>query len=388
MPYALGVDIGASFTSAAICRRAGATWGGAETVRLGARSPAAASLIELSPAGALLTGDGVRPDVAGDPGRILRGFARRVGDDVPMMVDGRSYHPQELLAALVRLVVDRLREQEGEPCEQVVLTHPAGWGPHRQGLLLDALRDIGLDEVALLPGPVAAAEHRLAAGPLPGAGPLAGYDLGGTGCTTFLLTRPGRRPVELLTHEEHAVGGADLDDALVAHVRAAIGRTVAQPPADAGSGPVAVLLRRDCTQARERLSEATSADVPLPWWATTPALTVTRAELEALIRPLLRATVDSLVRLVEAATDGGEPEPAGVLLTGGAARTPLVAELIAARLPGPILIDDDPRTTAARGAALIARRIAGGAAPAAPGWRQDTTAALTPVPATGGRGRR
>ncbi|WP_432827442.1 Hsp70 family protein [Dactylosporangium sp. CA-092794] len=383
MPYVLGVDIGDSFTSAAVCRRDGAGWGGAETVRLGARSPAAESLIELSPTGELLTGDGVRADTSGDPGRILRGFNRRVGDDVPMVVDGRSYRPQELLAALLRLVVDRLREQEGEACEQVVLACPAGWGAHRQGLLFEALRTIGLDGTVLVPGPVAAAEHH------PGAHALAGYDLGGTTCTTFVVGRPARRPAELLACERHPVGGADLDDALVAHVRAAIGKAADQPES-LDSGPGAVLLRRDCTQARERLAEAPEALVPLPWWAHAPGdltgetrreLPVTRAAFEALIRPLLLGTVDGLVRLVEDTAD-----VAGVLLIGGAARTPLVAELLAARLPGPILLDPDPRSTTARGAALLARRIAGGGRADGSAWPHETTAGLTPV-AAGAWGR-
>ncbi|GAA4257304.1 Hsp70 family protein [Dactylosporangium darangshiense] len=349
MPYALGVDIGESFTSAAVCRRDGSAWTGPLTVRLGARSPSAASLIELSPTGALHTGDGVRADEAAGTGRILRGFVRRIGDDVPMVVDGRSYRPQDLLAALVRLVVDRLREQEGEACEQVALTHPAGWGPHRLGALFEALREIGLDDVVLLPGPAAAAEACAASAAL-----LAGCDLGGSACTTFLVRRPARGPVEVLAHEEHAVGGADLDDALVAHVRAAIGRAVSEPPPDADSGPVAVLLRRDCTGARERLSEQDEAEVPLPWWAPDAgrALPVTRAELSAMARPILRGTVESLVRLVEE----GEQEPAAVLLVGGAAATPLVAEMITERLALPILRDDEPQSTAARGAALVARR--------------------------------
>ncbi|GAA0726517.1 Hsp70 family protein [Dactylosporangium roseum] len=384
MPYVLGVDIGDSFTSAAVCRRRGATWGGAETVRLGARSSAAASLIELSPTGALLTGDGVRADASGDPGRILRGFNRRVGDDVPMVVDGRSYRPQELLAALARLVVDRLHEQEGEACEQVVLAHPAGWGPHRQGLLLEALRDAGLGDVVLVPGPVAAAEHQSAGGRLPGNALLAGYDLGGTTCTTFLVGRPAHRSPELLAHTEHTIGGADLDDALLAHVRAAIGRAITDPSADVDSGPVAVLLRRDCTEARERLSDAPEAHVPLPWWAGDPggtgehqrAMRVTRAELETLIRPLLRASVDGLARLV-AGGDHAPADVAGVLLVGGAARTPLVAELIADRLRAPVLLDEDPRTTAARGAALVARRIVSGhRGGAAPVWPHEVTAPL------------
>src|SRR4051794_8058295 len=187
MPYVLGVDIGDSFTSAAVCRRDGAGWSAPEAVRLSARSPAAASLIALSPTGTLLTGDGVRADDPGDPGRILRGFSRRVGDGVPMLVDGRSFRAQELLAALVRLVADRLREQEGEPCEQVAVAHPAGWGPHRQGLLAAALGEVGLDDATLVPGPVAAAES------WPVHGLLAGYDLGGTTCTTVLLDRPARR---------------------------------------------------------------------------------------------------------------------------------------------------------------------------------------------------
>ncbi|WP_426502573.1 Hsp70 family protein [Dactylosporangium sp. McL0621] len=361
MSYALGVDIGESFTSAAVCRRDGA-WGEPETVRLGTRSPAAASLIELTPAGALLTGDGVRADEAAGSGRVLRGFMRRIGDDVPLVVgdEGRSYRPQDLLAALVRLVVDRLREQEGERCAQVALTHPTGWGPYRLGRLNEALREVGLDDVILLPGPAAAAA---AAGTRRGPTLLAGYDLGGSSCTTFLVRRPPRGPAGVLVHEEHAVGGADLDDALVAHVRAAIGRAVAEAPPDADSGPVAVLLRRDCTEARERLSDAGEAEVPLPWWAREAgrALHVTRTELEAMARPLLRGTVESLAHLVRQG-DHDPEEVAGVLLVGGAARTPLVADLIAGRLALPILPDDDPQSAPARGAALVARAACGGAA--------------------------
>jgi hypothetical protein len=53
---------------------------------------------------------------------------------------------------------------------------------------------------------------------------------------------------------------------------------------------------------------------------------------------------------------------AAVVLVGGGSRVPLVAELVGAAAPAPVVVDPDPATAVARGAALAGRRV--GAPPA------------------------
>ena len=69
---------------------------------------------------------------------------------------------------------------------------------------------------------------------------------------------------------------------------------------------------------------------------------VTRAELEAMIRPPLSETVTALERAVRSA--GLTPEGIDhVLLVGGSSRIPLVAELVSAGLGRPVAVDAHPK---------------------------------------------
>jgi len=158
---------------------------------------------------------------------------------------------------------------------------------------------------------------------------------------------------------ERPVGGGDLDDALVAHVQARAGVTtrMRKSPPDAATMS---WLRNSCAAARERLSDAAEALVVVPvpdmqhsgQHSGQVEVVVTRDELTELARPLLQPTVDGLVQLVRESGD-----PAAVLLAGGATRTPGIVELITADLPGPVVVDPEPETIVARGAALAARRV-------------------------------
>src|SRR5947199_312553 len=98
MPYVLGIDIGSGTTAAAVAhlRGPGPGWDEAEVVRLGGRAPTVPSALRLTPDGPVPAGAGARED---DP-ETVRGFLRRVGDDVPVHVDGQAYRPQALAATL------------------------------------------------------------------------------------------------------------------------------------------------------------------------------------------------------------------------------------------------------------------------------------------------
>jgi molecular chaperone DnaK (HSP70) len=354
MPYVLGVDIGSSNASAALCHRDGEGWSDAKPARLGVRSNAVESMLEARATGTLAPRDGSAHDGPFRPDWTIRGFIRRVGDDVPLVTGGQRLPAHELTATMIAWIVDRVWANEGEPPEQVVLACPTGWGPYRDGLLREALRDVGLGDVVLVAAALAAVAGHAAAGGLPASGVFAGYDLGGTGFTGSVVERHNGGGLELIGFVERPVGGADLDDALVAHVRARAGvaRRTGRDRAAAPDAATMSWLRGSCAAARERLSDADEAVVCVPTPDGQADVVVTRAELTGLARPLLQPTVECLAQLVRESV-----EPVAVLLAGGAARTPGLVELVTAGVPGAVVTDPEPESIVARGAALAARRV-------------------------------
>ncbi|MFE9689026.1 Hsp70 family protein [Micromonospora sp. NPDC005806] len=351
MPYVLGMDIGSTSTAAAVARWRGETWARPEVVALDVRSHVVPSVLHLSPDGSLTVGE----PASDDPGRTTRDFVRRVGDDVPLLLGGEPCEPQTLVAELAIWVVERVSAREGEFAEAVVLSHPAGWGPHRRELLHRALRDLGLRNLTLLPRPITVAESHAARG-FPGT-TAAVYALGGNTFEAALVRRNPRGTYETfgLAQGLDAVGGSDFDESLAEHVRTVLGREFAGAARRAGYPPLRGLLPA-CDRAKRELTVATETDVMLTLPTGPVRVPVTRAQFEDMIRPAVRSTVDLLVRTVQSA--GLTPTQLdGILLAGGSARIPLVTDLLAAALPVPVEVEPDPQSTAAAGAALAAGQV-------------------------------
>ncbi|HWC78557.1 MAG TPA: Hsp70 family protein [Pseudonocardiaceae bacterium] len=360
MTYLLGIDLGTTFTAAAVCRREGGAWGQAEVVPLGSRTAAIASVLFCDDTGGLLVGEAAERRVVTDPTRVVREVKRRIGDSVPVLVGGEPWRAQDLVARLARWVVDTVSAREGGAPELVAITHPAGWGTHRTSLLATALREAGVADAVLLTEPHAAAvcyasTERMATGAT-----IAVYDLGGGTFDACVLRKSGLdafvplgRPVG---HDR--LGGLDFDEQILGHLRDcwpdAFDRV---DPADPAQLAALSRLKRECAEAKEALSVDTEVVIPvlLPHFQAQARLV--RAEFEAMIEPAVRETV----HLLESAVHEAGIAPAGlsaVLLVGGSARIPLVTELLSAALDRPVAVDTDPKAAVALGAALALRSVA------------------------------
>src|SRR5436190_6747214 len=132
--YSLGVDIGSTYTAAAMWRD-----GSVQSVPLGNRANAVPSVLFLRDDGTLLVGEAAARRAVVEPDRQARDFKRRMGDEVPIMLGGaRTMPAAELTGHLLRWRVDTVAEREGEPPGHLVLTHPAEWGEYRRALLVEA----------------------------------------------------------------------------------------------------------------------------------------------------------------------------------------------------------------------------------------------------------
>ncbi len=365
MSYYLGIDLGTTYTAAAV--HDGAPQRGPEVVTLGERGPTVPSVLCLQPDGGFIAGDAAERHAVTDPQRIARQFKRRLGDPTPLLVGDAAVPAEVLTGQLLRWVVDSvMRARGGERPASIVLTHPANWGPYKRDLLDKAAEVAGLSGVLLVTEPQAAAISYAAQERVDEGAVVAVYDLGGGTFDAAVLRKEPDGGFTVLGSPEgiERLGGIDVDAALFAHVTSAVGDAYENLDPDDPRALAAVSrLRIDCTQAKEGLSLDSEVRVPVLLPTIQTEVRVTRAELEAMIRPTLAETVTALERALRSAS----LTPAmvdHVLLVGGSSRIPLVSELVSSGLGRPIAVDAHPKHAVALGAAIVAARAAGALAPA------------------------
>ena len=360
MGYQLGIDVGTTYTAAAVCRSAGRYWVEPEVVTLGTRAATIPSVLFMAADGGIVVGEAAERRALTDPDRVVREFKRRIGDPTPIVVGGGSWAPEELSARLVRWVVDRVAEREGGPAAQIAVTHPAAWGSHKKDLLTAALAAQGL-RVTLLAEPQAAAFHYATQERVASGSTIAVYDLGGGTFDAAVVRKADRSEAAfgatgfgLLGRPEglDRLGGIDFDDVVFDHVREGLPAAFSDlDDTDTGVLSAVARVRRECTEAKEALSADTDVSIPVLLPAGGGSVRLHRTEFESMIRPQVEETVDALRSAVHSA--GCRPgELSAVLLVGGSSRIPLVAQLVSEGLARPVAVDTDPKNAIAKGAAL------------------------------------
>lgn len=350
MSYFLGVDLGTTWTAAATNRD-----GRLDVVTLGNRTASIPSVVYLREDGELLVGEPAERRAVTEALRVTREFKRRVGDPTPILVGGTPYAAENLMAKLLRWVVDAVIEREGEPPERIAISHPANWGPFKTDLLAQAVRLADLPGAALLSEPEAAAIHYAANERVEPGETIAVYDLGGGTFDAAVLSRTadGWR-LEGDPEGIERLGGIDIDEAVFALVTNSLGGALESLPADDPTTRAAVArLRQDCVAAKEALSTDTDAVVPVLLPNIQTEVRITRAELENLIRPTIVDTIGALQRALRNA-DTAPDDLRAVLLVGGSSRIPLISAMVTAELGRPVAVDTHPKHAVALGAALAA----------------------------------
>src|SRR5262245_6689107 len=213
--YALGIDLGTTFTAASVWRD-----GHAEIASLGSRAAAIPSVVLLREDETFVTGESADRRGLTEPHRVAREFKRRLGDTTPILLGGVPYSAEALMARLLRSVLDEVSTREGGPPSATCVSHPANWGPYKTDLLRQAVRlaglDAGLDRpVRYTTEPEAAAvfyarQQRIEPGAV-----VAVYDLGG-GTFDAAVLRKTADGFGILGQPEgiERLGGIDFDAAV------------------------------------------------------------------------------------------------------------------------------------------------------------------------------
>ena len=362
MTYYLGVDLGTTYTAAAINEG-----GRASITELGNRTPTIPSVVFLSEDGTVLTGEAANRRAATEPTRVAREFKRRIGDTTPLSLGGTPYSADALSAMLLRWTVDRVSERQGAAPAGICVSYPANWGPFKRDLLDQAIRQADLDGVTTITEPEAAVLHYASHERVDTGAVVAVFDLGG-GTFDAAVVRKTADGVEVLGEPEgiERLGGIDFDEAVVAHVRAALGDAITDlDPADPVAMAAMARLRQECIDAKEALSSDSEVSIPVMLPTVATEVRLTRAEFERMISPTLAPTITALQRALRSANV--TPEDVNtILLAGGSSRIPLVSQMVGAEMGRPVAVDAHPKHAVALGAALAAEADAAGAAPSTP----------------------
>ena len=279
---------------------------------------------------------------------------------VPCPVTEREYAPEELVASIIRKLVDDAATYLGEPVEAAVVTVPAYFNDAQRQATRDAGRLAGISVERILNEPTAAA---LAYGfDRSAVRRVLVFDLGGgTFDVSLLRIANGVFDVKS-TNGDTQLGGNDFDQRIVDWL------------ADAFESDHALDLRRD-RQALQRLTEAAekakqelsgvhSTPISLPFIATGSdgplhiETSLERFTFESLCPDLL----DRLLSPVQAALrDSGwsAEDIDDVVLVGGATRMPMVQQLVRTLIPLDPCQSVNPDEVVAIGAAVQAGILTG-----------------------------
>ncbi len=374
MSYALGIDLGTTYTAAATV-----TNGAVEIFELGDRSASIPSVVVLKEDGTLLVGEAATRRAALEPGRAASEFKRRLGDPVPVLLGGTPFSVETLSARVLQAVVASVAARQGGPPGSVAVTHPASYSAYRLELLAEACRQAGLADARLCPEPAAAAVYYSTHERVSPGEKIAVYDLGG-GTFDIAVLEKGDEEFRLIGRPDgiDRLGGSDFDQAILAHVAASLEINISRL-GDSEAGRSGLWrLREDCREAKEALSADTEAVIPVSLPGVQTQVRITRAEFEAMIRPRIEETIEAMRRAVSSA-GATMAQIDRVLLVGGSSRIPLVGQAVAAATGTRVMVDAHPKHAIALGAALIAAQARGPA-------RDSMAPAVAPPADVGGQG--
>jgi actin-like ATPase involved in cell morphogenesis len=344
----LGVDLGTTYTCAVA--RIGLQL---HPLRLGARSDMMPSVVFVDRSDHYLFGEVAEVQAVTSPDRIARHFKRRFGDDTPLRLGGHALTSVALTGLLLEHVLELASVRFGRRPDELVLTHPASFGPYRLDQLRNLASNASPGRCTLLPEPVAAAlAYRVDHG-VPVGSKLVTFDLGGGTLDVAVVENAssGFRVIGTPMGSDH-LGGVDFDQGLFELVDERLNGAISALDAeDPRVWAALARLRSDVNRSKEMLSELGAVVIDVSSVLPGRTVELTRADLDRSVSVRL----PEAVKITESAMSSAgvvASDLAGILLIGGSTKLGVVRSLLQRQIGVPLITDLDPQHAVAAGAAL------------------------------------
>jgi molecular chaperone DnaK len=325
MGKVIGIDLGTTNSCVAVLE------GGEPIVIANAEgNRTTPSIVAFAKNGERLVGETAKRQAITNSDRTISSIKRQMGTDHNVVIDGKTYTPQDISAMILGKLKADAEAYLGEKVTEAVITVPAYFTDSQKQATKDAGKIAGLDVKRIINEPTAAAlaygldkeesHHKILV-----------YDLGG-GTFDVSVLELGDGVFEVLaTNGNNKLGGDDFDEILLNHM------------ADTFAKEFGVDLRKDkmahqrlkeaAEKAKKELSSSQSTNVNLPFISVNAEgplhfnMDVTRAKFDQLTSKLVELTVDPMRK---AMADAGvtSNDLARVILVGGSTRIPAVQEIV------------------------------------------------------------
>ena len=292
------------------------------------------SVVAFTKDGNILVGETAKRQAVTNVDRTVSSVKRHMGTSWKFKVDDKEYTPQEISARILMKLKRDAETYLGESVTDAVITVPAYFNDAERQATKEAGEIAGLNVLRIINEPTAAA---LAYGLDKGKEDelILVFDLGG-GTFDVSLLEVGKddefSTIQVrATSGDNRLGGDDWDQRVVDHLVKKFKETSG---VDVSKDKIALQrLKEAAEQAKKELSQATTAQVQLPYLSLTengPANldeSLTRAQFESLTSDLLERTrkpFEDVIR--EAGIKVSDIHH--VVLVGGSTRMPAVTELV------------------------------------------------------------
>ncbi len=362
MSKIIGIDLGTSNSAAAVII------GGKPVVIPSAEGTSLygksfPSIVAFTKDGQLLVGEPARRQMVTNPEGTVIAAKRKMGTDYKFKVHDKEYTPQQISALILQKIKKDAEAFLGEKIEKAVITVPAYFNDNQRQATKDAGEIAGLQVVRLIPEPTAAA---LAYG-LDKADKdlkIMVFDLGGGTLDVTIMEMGGGVFEVKATSGDTQLGGTDMDNAIVDYI---INKFKEDTGIDLSRDRMAMMRVREAAEkAKIELSSLLTTEINLPFIAYDPRnnepkhlnMTLTRAKLEELIRPIVERCRQPMMQALADAKM--KPEDIDkIILIGGPTRMPIVREFVKQIMGKEPERGVDPMEAVAIGAAIQGAIIAG-----------------------------
>lgn len=254
-----------------------------------------------------------------NPARSVRWIKRHMGDaEYKVNIDGTDWTPVELSALILKKLKQDSEAAHGE-IRDAVISVPAHFDEVRRKATMDAGTAVGLNVIAIVNEPVAAALYYATTRQV--TGKVLVYDLGGGTFDVTLMNVNGLQMDIVCSQGDHALGGIDFDnkvlDILQKLYRDKFGTDLIVSEEDRAK------YEDEAEDIKKTLSRRPVAKKILYGTAGSMRVEVTREMFEEAIAPLVARTD----MMVEVALEEAGIQPSDVdtvLLVGGSTRVPMV----------------------------------------------------------------
>ena len=371
MAKVIGIDLGTSNSAAAVVESGRPVIIPSAEGAGVASGKAFPSYVAFTRDGQRLVGEPARRQAAINAEGTIQAAKRKMGTDFKFKVFGKDYTPQQISAFILQKIKQDAEAYLGDSVEEAVITCPAYFDDNQRTATKDAGEIAGLKVLRIINEPTAAC---LAYG-LEKAGKeqkILVFDFGGgtLDVTLMEIWKEGGFKV-VATSGDTQLGGTDMDHVFIEYIAQEFKRDTG---IDLRNDRMAMQrLREAAEKAKVELSSTLTTDINLPFITadnTGPkhlTLSVNRAKVEELVRPIIERCRGPLEQALKDATDAFAKEGVSfsnkdvdkIIMVGGPTRMPIVQKFVEDYFGKKIERGIDPMECVAMGAAVQAAIIKG-----------------------------